>query len=57
MVSYPVDSGLLNVLEHNIVPQLRAAAPGQPSEEQLAAEPLWTACPSLTPRPLKAKHS
>jgi hypothetical protein len=40
MVSYPVDPGLLNVLEHNIVPRLRAEAPGQPSEEQLAAEPL-----------------
>jgi hypothetical protein len=40
MVSSPVDAGLLNVLEHNIVPRLRAEAPGQPSEEQLAAEPL-----------------
>jgi hypothetical protein len=40
MVSYPVDPGLLNVLEHNIVPRLRAEAPGQPSEEQLAADPL-----------------
>ena len=40
MVSYPVDPGLLNVLEHNIVPRLRAEAPGQPSKEQLAADPL-----------------
>jgi hypothetical protein len=40
MVSYPVDPGLLNVLEHDIVPRLRAEAPGQPSEEQLVAEPL-----------------
>jgi hypothetical protein len=40
MVSYPVDPGLLNVLEHNIVPRLMAEAPGQPSQEQLAADPL-----------------
>jgi hypothetical protein len=40
MVTYPVDPGLLNVLEYNIVPRLRAEAPSQPSEEQLAAEPL-----------------
>ncbi|MBV8414207.1 MAG: hypothetical protein JO251_03250 [Verrucomicrobia bacterium] len=40
MVTYPVDPGLLNVLEHNIVPRLRAQAPSQPSEQQLAAEPL-----------------
>src|SRR4029077_16281150 len=35
VVSYPVDPGLLNVLEHNIVPRLKAEAPGQPTEEQL----------------------
>ena len=40
MVSYPVDPGLLNVLEQNIVPRLRAEAPSQPSQEQLAADPL-----------------
>jgi hypothetical protein len=40
MVSYPVDPGLLNVLEHNIVPRLRVEAPSQPSEEELAADPL-----------------
>jgi hypothetical protein len=43
VVSYPVDPGLLNVLEHNIVPRLRAEAPGQPSQERLAAEPLSSA--------------
>ena len=40
MVSYPVDPGLLAVLEHDIVPRLRAEAPSQPSEQQLVAEPL-----------------
>jgi hypothetical protein len=35
VVSYPVDPGLLNVLEHNIVPRLKAEAPGQPTEERL----------------------
>lgn len=40
VVTYPVDPGLLNVLEQNIVPRLRAEAPAQPSQEQLAADPL-----------------
>jgi Transposase protein len=40
VVSYPVDPGLLNVLEHNIVPRLRADVPDQPTEAQLQAEPL-----------------
>jgi hypothetical protein len=40
VVSYPVDPGLLNVLEHNIVPRLKAEAPGQPSEQQLEADSL-----------------
>ena len=40
VVTYPVDPGLLNVLEHNIVPRLRAEAPGQPSEQELKADSL-----------------
>ena len=40
MVSYPVDPGLLEVLENSIVPRLRAEAPGQPSPEQLEADAL-----------------
>lgn len=40
VVSYPVDPGLLNVLEHNIVPRLRADVPNQPSQAQLEADPL-----------------
>lgn len=42
VVSYPVDPGLLNVLEHNIVPRLRADVPNQPSQAQLEADPLWS---------------
>jgi hypothetical protein len=38
VVSYPVDPGLLSVLEHNIVPRLKADVPNQPTEEQLAAD-------------------
>ena len=40
VVTYPVDPGLLNVLEHNIVPRLKAEVPGQPSEQQLEADSL-----------------
>jgi hypothetical protein len=40
VVTYPVDPGLLNVLENNIVPRLRAEAPNQPSEQELEANSL-----------------
>ena len=40
VVTYPVDPGLLSVLEHNIVPRLRAEAPSQPSEQELEANSL-----------------
>jgi hypothetical protein len=40
VVSRPVDPGLLSVLRDDVVPRLLADAPGQPSEEALAAEPL-----------------
>src|SRR2546423_43396 len=37
VVSRPVDPGLLSVLREDVVPRLLADAPGQPSEEVLAA--------------------
>ena len=40
VVTYPVDPGLLDVLEHNIVPRLKAEAPNQPTEQQLKADSL-----------------
>jgi len=40
VVTYPVDPGLLSVLEHNIVPRLKAEAPHQPTEQQLEADRL-----------------
>jgi hypothetical protein len=40
VVTRPVDAGLLAVLREEIVPRLLAEAPGQPSAEQLAADPL-----------------
>jgi hypothetical protein len=40
MVNYPVDPGLLNVLEYDIVPRLNAEAPSQPSEQELKADSL-----------------
>jgi hypothetical protein len=40
VVTYPVDPGLLSVLEHNIVPRLKAEAPSQPSEQELEANAL-----------------
>jgi hypothetical protein len=40
VVTYPVDPGLLNVLEHNIVPRLKTEAPSQPTEQQLEADSL-----------------
>jgi len=38
VVSQAVDPGLLQVLEHAIVPRLEKAVPGQPSAEALAAD-------------------
>jgi hypothetical protein len=40
VVSQAVDPGLLQVLEHRIVPRLEKDIPGQPSAEALAADPL-----------------
>jgi hypothetical protein len=40
MVSQAVDPGLLQVLEHDIIPRLEHDVPNQPSVEQLAADPL-----------------
>ncbi len=40
VVSQAVDPGLLQVLEHAIVPRLEKDVPGQPSAEALAADPL-----------------
>jgi transposase len=40
VVSQAVDPGLLSVLREEIVPRLLTDAPGQPSAEALAAEPL-----------------
>ena len=39
VVHRPVDPGLLKVLEQEIVPRLEKEVPGQPSAEQLAADP------------------
>lgn len=39
VVHRPVDPGLLQVLEEEIVPRLEQEVPGQPSAEQLAADP------------------
>ncbi len=40
LVSRPVDPGLIEVLRTEIIPRLLADAPGQPTEAQLAADPL-----------------
>ena len=39
VVTYPVDPGLLSVLEHNIVPRLKAEAPHQPTD--VARQIVW----------------
>jgi hypothetical protein len=39
VVHRPVDAGLLKVLEEEIIPRLEKEVPGQPSAEQLAADP------------------
>ncbi len=40
VVTRPVDDGLINVLREEIVPRLKADVPGQPTAEELAADPL-----------------
>src|SRR5262245_26948569 len=40
VVSQPVDPGLLQVLEHEIIPRLERDVPNQPSDEQLSEGPL-----------------
>ena len=39
-IDRPVDDGLLGVMRSEIVPRLLLDVPGQPSEAQLAADPL-----------------
>ena len=39
VVSQPVDPGMLQVLEHDIIPRLEQDVPNQPSAEQLDADP------------------
>ena len=39
VVDRPIDQGLLEALESDIVPRLLEDVPGQPTEEQLAADP------------------
>lgn len=39
LIPKDVDPGLLSVLEHEIVPRLEKAIPGQPSQEQLKIDP------------------
>ena len=39
MVDRPIDQGLLEALESDIVPRLLADVPGQPPPEQLAEDP------------------
>jgi hypothetical protein len=39
VVSQAVDPGLLQVLEHDLIPRLEKDVPNQPSEEELAANP------------------
>ena len=45
VVSQPVDPGLLQSIEHDIVPLLERDVPNQPSREQLDADPACTASP------------
>jgi len=40
LVEKPIDSGLINALEHEIVPKLLSDVPGQPSEEDLKSDSL-----------------
>lgn len=40
VVSRPVDDGLAAVLRNEIVPRLLAEVPGQPTQQQLEADPL-----------------
>ena len=40
VVNQPVDPGLLQVLEHDLIPRLEQDVPNQPSAEQLKADPL-----------------
>jgi hypothetical protein len=40
LVNKPVDPGLLQVLSNDIIPRLMAEVPGQPTAEQLQADPL-----------------
>jgi hypothetical protein len=40
VITKPVDPGLIKVLSQDIVPRLKAEVPGQPTPEQLAAQPL-----------------
>jgi hypothetical protein len=39
VISQAVDPGLLQVLEHDLIPRLEQDVPNQPSEEELAADP------------------
>jgi hypothetical protein len=39
VVHRPVDPGLLQVLEQEIIPRLEQEAPNQPTDEELAADP------------------
>ena len=39
VISQAVDPGLLQVLEHDLIPRLEKDVPNQPSEEELAANP------------------
>ena len=40
VVSQPVDPGMLQTIEHDILPVLERDVPNQPDAEQLAADPL-----------------
>jgi hypothetical protein len=40
VVSQAVDPGMLQVLEHEIVPRLEKDVPNQPTAEELDADPL-----------------
>lgn len=40
LVEKPIDSGLINALEHEIVPKLLLDVPGQPSEDDLKSDSL-----------------
>jgi hypothetical protein len=40
VITKPVDPGLIEVLKQDIVPRLKAEVPGQPTEQELAQQPL-----------------